>query len=492
VASTTTPDPNQIGPGDINDLASDLPPGFEPAVSPGESENTVTYRDVLKEEPVKILAISRFAVKMAVATITYGAMVYLATEGASQFQISLANSASFLAALLFGAQGGMIADTVSKRRILYLSFAFQAALCFLIPIFTGTGLASLLMLIFVSSALGRVTGPGLTAAVAVVATPAQMATTGALVSVVGSIGSAIGSAFLAPILIKYSSINAVLAVGGVLFLIGAVRIRNLPAETIGSKSIREGLRGIDWAPRQLSLKVNAQWMVDHGAVGSMLLARALVVALFNGVQSLLPLYTLDVLNEDPANMIYIFAPAGIGYLIGAVGGPRLISWLGERKLLIVSVGFLFAGTMLLGMINTVAPLFAPLNPLRLLEPLFDIQLSEVVLAAGVIAIPLNIGSTAAGLSVQIFINKNVNPIQQGRIFGMQSVQNNALSLITVMLLGIVATLTNIQFVLFAGPIIIGGLVLWLVRYSFKHIGRDRMTLRQELHYLGSDPEGSAT
>ena len=58
----------------------------------------------------------------------------------------------------------------------------------------------------------------------------------------------------------------------------------------------------------------------------------LCAALFEGINSLLPVYVREVLDENPANSIYIFAPAGIGYLIGAVGGPRLIHRFGERRL----------------------------------------------------------------------------------------------------------------------------------------------------------------
>ncbi len=57
-------------------------------------------------------------------------------------------------------------------------------------------------------------------------------------------------------------------------------------------------------------------------------------------------------------MIYIFAPAGIGYLIGAVGGPRLIFRYGERRLMVYSIILMIGGSFLLGGIDTVAPFFA--------------------------------------------------------------------------------------------------------------------------------------
>jgi MFS family permease len=430
--------------------------------------NSVTYRDVLKHEDVKILALARFAAKMAGATLSYGVMVFLATEGASQFEISLASSASYLAALLFGLQGGMLADSAPKQRTLAISFVIQAALCLILPVIFGTAIVPMLSLIFLTSALAQVISPGLKSIVAVVATPAEVATTGALVNVLGSIGSAIGSSFIAPMLIKYFSINAVLLVGGFLYLIGAVRIYKLPAkEAAGSKGLRESMTTMNWKPRALSLNYNANWIMSHKAVGSMLLVGILCAALFEGINSLLPVYVREVLHEDPANSIYIFAPAGIGYLIGAIGGPRLIHRFGERRLAVYSLGLMTVGSFMLGAINTVAPFVAWMNPLQLLEPLFGVELSQLVLAAGIIALPANLGSTAASQSVQVYINRHVPVIEQGGIFGLQQVQQNAFNLASVFILGVVATFTGPQFVFFVAPIVVAAIVLALVRYSFR-------------------------
>ncbi len=455
----------------------------EATAPPPSAPNPVSYGDVLKHAEVKILAVSRFAAKMAGATLSYGVMVFLATAGASQFEISLANSAAYLAALLFGLQGGMLADSASKRRILTAGFIAQALLCLLIPVLFGTDIGPMLVLIFMTSGIAQVISPGLKSIVAIVSSPAEVATTGALVNVVGSIGSAVGSSFMAPLLIKFFGINAVLAVGGLLYLIGAVRIFRLPKkEADERKSLREAVSSMSWKPRALSLGYNADWIMAHRPVASMLLVGILCAALFEGINSLLPVYVRDVLHEDPANSIYIFAPAGIGYLIGAVGGPRLIRRMGERKLAIVSLVLMIVGAFLLGMIDQVAPFFARFSPLRLLEP-FGIQLSDLVLAAGVIAMPANLGSTAAGQAVQVYINRHVSVVEQGGMFGLQQVQQNAFNLASVFLLGIVATIVGPSAVFLIAPLIVGTIVLLLVRYSFRHASKEPVARGRAARFL---------
>jgi len=459
------------------------------AQAASDKSRAPSYREVLKHPPVQVLSLSRFVSKMANSTLSYGVMVFLATAGASQIEISLASSAGYLAALIFGLQGGMLADSAPKRRVLSIAFIVQAASCFLLPPLVGTDVGALLVLIFLTSALSQVISPGLKSVVAIVATPGQVATTGALVNVLGSIGSAIGSSFLAPILIKVSGIDAVLYVTGALFLVGALRIRRLPAaEEDGAKNLSQTIRSLEWKPRALSLRFNAEWIVAHRPIASMVLIRIFCAALFEGFNSLIPVYVREVLHENPANSVYIFAPAGIGYLIGAVGGPWLIHWLGERRLAIVSVVLMAAGSILLGSIGAVDTLFARLSPLRLLEPLFGIDLSDAVLAAGVIAIPANLGSTASGQAVQVYINKHVPVMRQGGIFGLQSVQQNAFDLAAVLLLGLLATLTGPQYIFLVAPFVVGVIVLGMVRYSLRHLTGERAKYGAGMEFLTQESD----
>jgi predicted MFS family arabinose efflux permease len=112
---------------------------------------------------------------------------------------------------MFGIQGGSLADSLSKRLALVLGYLAQAALCLLVPYLWGTGVGALMLIMFLTGAINQVVTPSIKSATALVATPVQLATVAASISIVGSVASAIGSAFLAPVLIKYTSIDVVLA-----------------------------------------------------------------------------------------------------------------------------------------------------------------------------------------------------------------------------------------------------------------------------------------
>jgi MFS family permease len=452
-----------------------------PAVAAAEPEKP-SFRTALKLPNVSILATSRAASKLAMAVVSYGAMVYLATQGASQLQISLVAASSYAAALVFGIQGGTLSDSLSKRIALVVGYIAQAALCILVPIFWGTDVGALMFIMFLTSALNQIITPSIKSATALVSTPAQLATVSASISVIGSIASAIGSTFLAPVLIKYTSIKAVLAVAGMIYLVGAVRTLKLPA-TEAAMKVGDAVRSVDWKPQALSLKWNAEWIVSQRGVATVILSGAIVVAMFEAFNTLIPVYIRDVLDADPANAVYIFAPAGIGFLIGTFATPWLIARMGERKLVLIALGFLSVSMILFGMVDLVAPVLAPFSPLRLFEWLFDLDINDKVLAASLIAVPANFGSTAAGASVQVFINRHVPLVRQGATFGLEEVQENALTLVAVVILGAIANVVGAKWVFIFTPIVAIGAVVWLLEYAYRQTAQQDISAREALGML---------
>ncbi len=451
------------------------------------AEEKPSYRSVAQHAPVQIVALSQFLSQMARQTITYGIMIFLAAAGASQFEVSLANSATYLAALLFGLQGGLVADSRPKRRVLMLGFSIQAGCCFALPFLVGTDVGALLLLIFMTGALSQVVIPGMQSIVSIVSTPAELATTSALVNIIGSVGSAAGSAFVAPILIKTAGIYAVSIAAGALYLFSAIRIARLPAlETRVRAERTTSLRDLDWRPRALSLQYNAEWIMANRPIGSMLLVGGLSTALYQGINTLFPVYVREVLHADPTNSIYIFAPSGVGYLIGAFGSPFFIRWFGERRIAVGSLVLMAAGMVMLGFIQLFAPTLAQISPLRVVNLFVDRPLGDAVLAAGVAALPANLGSTAATQAVQVYINRTVPIANQGGVFGLQQVQQNALNLLSIVLLGVVATLTGPQYVFIAAPLVVGSIVMGLLGYAFRATTGERGDLAQSLDFFVED------
>ncbi len=342
-------------------------------------------------------------------------------------------------------------------------------------------------MIFVSSAISQVVTPGLKSIVAIVSTPAELATTSALVNILGSIGSSIGSTLIAPVLIKRSGIEAILIAAGILYLLSAIRIYRLPAaEAFGKIEITRNWRELDWKPRALSLRYNANWIMANRPIASMLLVAALSAALLHGQDALIPLYVRDVLDQDPTNSVYIFILSGVGFFVGAAISPRVIHAYGERRVAVCSLLLMAVSIALLGVIELVATPLSYLSPFRLMNIFFDTQISNAVLAAGVISFPANLGSTMCLQAVQVYVNRTVPENQQGGIFGLQQVQENALNLIVILLLGGIATLTGPQYVFLFAPVVVALIGLALISYSFRHTTGKTPHLTESIEFLIED------
>src|SRR5215208_2909260 len=192
-----------------------------------EQEQTLRKR-ALHDPAVRALIGSRLASVLGIATLSYGAMIYLATVGAPQFVISLMGATGYVAALAFGIGGGALSDAMSKRRAMVTAYALQAAACFIVPTVWGASIPSLLFLIFLVASLGQIITPAVKATTALVTTAAQVAVVAAIISVAGGVGSAVGTAFLAPFLINAGSLQSVAYGAGIVLTLGAVRAMWLP------------------------------------------------------------------------------------------------------------------------------------------------------------------------------------------------------------------------------------------------------------------------
>ncbi len=426
--------------------------------------------NVAREPGVKQLVIARAASKLGIATLSYGGMVYLAREGAQDIAVVMVSASGYIAALLFGLQGGTLADILPKRLALFLGLGLQAALCVIVPTKFGTGLWQLIALLFMMSAISQITTPAMKSAVRLVTTAAEVAAVAALVALLGSLGAAIGSSFLAPLLIRYSTIQMVMYAAGGVFAIAAIGALRLPSEPNRPKRERNEQEKL-FREAVVTPKRMASWVTTYPNAASMVLVGALVVALFEAINSLLPVYVREVLHTDPTLSVYIFAPAGVGFIIGTILSPVLIRLVGERWVSALSFFFIAGGAILFGCIHLIAPYIAQYSPLRVVE-VAGVSLPNTVLAAGLIAVPFNFGSTAAASSVQAWLNRYVPLERQGRTFGMQEVIEQGLTITALLLLGAIGTLIGTQFVFLVAPLVVITVGVWFIRYSYRASGTE--------------------
>ncbi|MCO5214911.1 MAG: MFS transporter [Thermomicrobiales bacterium] len=447
-----------------------------------ENQDRIGFIEAFKVREIRALAVSRGASRLAMSTVSYGTMVYLATQGGTQLQISFVAAATYLASVLFGVQGGMLADTISKRMAIAGGYVAIAVMYLILPLFAGKSITSLLLVMFLSAAVMQVVSPSLKSAVALVSKPKDVAVVATSVTIASSIAASVGSSVLAPVLIKTVGLVPLMYLAAVIMLYGAWATLRLPKTEIGEK-LSAAVKQIGFREHMFSLRRTATWFNGNRNTGALILVGAIAVSMYEAFTTLIPVYVRDVLGSDPTNAVYIFAPAGIGFLIGMYFTPMLIDLIGARKLAVLSVFIMSISMVLFGIIEHIAPYVAPFSPLQVLGWAFDVQIPKVVLAASAIALPANFGSTAAGSAIVAYINQRVPLAQQGATFGLQEVQENVATLILVMTLGAASGIVGPKAVFIVSPLAAFAMMAWLIVYSYRVTGQDKITMRAALDEL---------
>lgn len=419
----------------------------------------------LRRRSVQFVLLSRILSSAGATMLLYGAMVHVARSGGSQIDVSLLSAAGALAALTFGLRGGAVADSLPKRIALSASYALQAILCVLIPRFVGSEVGPLVALLFLIGLLVQITTPAIKVASTLVSTSEDLAVMTVYLNASSGVGSAIGTAALAPMLLRFWDIDAVVYAAGIIFALASVRSFGIPRDK-GIRRRRDDESVSTTRPSLLHFRTTAVWLLNRRTVSIMILAGAGVSILSSIFDSLQPIYVKDVLDADPANSIYIFAPGAIGAILGALAAVVLIRWRGERWLAIISLVFFSIAMVLFGVIKQVAPSLAPLSPLRILER-YGQNLDDMILAAGMIAILVEFAQAAASTCVQGYIQRRVPYEEQGSTFGFQSFLSNGLGVTGTLTIGSLAMVFGTQAIFLIAPPVVAAALIALIRSTYR-------------------------
>lgn len=427
------------------------------------------------------LLLSRFLSEGGQQTLMFGALVSVARNGGSALDVALIGIAALLPPTVLALYGGIVADELPKRAALAGAYTGQAILCFAVATFFDTGnLWVLFFFLFAVNALGQVSSPTESAVLPLVANEEELASAASLINLAAAVGQGFATALFAPVLVKQFGVNTVLYLGGVLLLIAASRVFDLP---VGDRAGQWRLR---FPPPQLRLRSAVRWLVTHPAVGTMIVVSVLAGTVNVILVTLAPRYAQAVLHTDPANTAYVFAPGAIGVGIALLSAPWLIARAGER---LVAVSALFAAAaslFLLGIIDQVGSVIDPVSPLHIVTVVGP-DLNERVRTAGLLAVPLAFGVSLTATSVQTYINRRVPIPLQGRTFALQGSLRNGASIIPLLVLGVAAARFGAGTVLLFSPLLLLAVGYSMVAISFRISGLRAPSQLQVMESFWEEP-----
>jgi MFS family permease len=407
----------------------------------------------------------------------YALLILIEEVTGSTTLIGLAIICFSLPAVLFGAPAGVFVDHMNKRRVLWGSNCLRAiaTLVFVVSLLLNRHqLVPVYLLTFLISIIGQFFTPAEGSIIPLLVSEEELMPALSLFNITFMLSQALGFIIFAPIALSLlptfmihhllvTPIEQLYALIAVLYLVCAFLIIQIPPSSLRQKAAVSGN-----STQPLGSIMNNIWSEIYQGWSFMRRRKPLFLAVvqlsFAGVLLLVlsqlatPIVT-KLLLLAPTAMAFVFAPAGIGLVIGAVFMPRITKRLGKSRAVLIGIIILTSTTLLLPLSTTLAHALQPngwnTNPLLLLA------VASLMFTAGVALDFINIPAQTA-------IQEQTPDWIKGRVLSLQLMLYNACAIPIILFIGGFADLYGVDRVLYlmsAGQLIFGA---WGIYYGRKH------------------------
>ena len=264
----------------------------------------------------------------------------------------------------------------------------------------------------------------------------------------------VGIVFLAPLMLKTFGEDAIFIVTACMFLASAALATQLRAPREEPKPLvtQKAVFGSVLSDFRESWRILFSDRYSTVALLQLITSGTLVL-LF---AILIPRYMQDVIGVPPENAAFVFAPTGIGALVGL----RFLPWFskfGKNRVVIVGLAGIAISLVLLALVE-------PLSEITERAPGSDwvirqLQLSLLQALTMVIAGPMGFFYALLNAPAQTVLHERAPPEMRGRIFATQVVSANFISLMPLLVLGALTDVIKVPAVLVMIAIAIAGVAV---------------------------------
>lgn len=367
--------------------------------------------------------------------------------------------------VVFGVFSGVLVDLWSKRLLLiYTNVArLGLAVCFL---FAREHVGFLILISIFFATASQLFGTTDAVTVPSVVPKDQLIQANSLFSMAVTGSQLAGMIFLAPILLPAFGPIWVFIVAAVMFGIAVLCAWLMPPIADHDEApdhsmptfreLRNAAGDYMHTVRTLARDPVATLALIHYATGSSM------VLLF---AVLVPRYMQAILQVSPDKAVTIFAPVGIGAIIGLRTLPLIANRLGKNRTVIAGLCGLSLCVILLGLIE---PIAQGLERTENFNPFSTEQrvggLSILVLLTMAFAGPLGFTYALVNAPAQTVLHERAPAEMRGRVFAAQVVLANAVGIMPLLLAGTIADIFGVSLALFViavGMASIAGVSIYL-------------------------------
>ena len=240
----------------------------------------------------------------------------------------------------------------------------------------------------------------------------------------------VGMVFLAPAILKIFGEGPMFVLGGAIFAASAILATTLHDSRPAAAPVPHWrlLVTIPQGFRESWRALRAD-VASFLAMAQLTLASSLVL-LF---AILIPRYMQDVLDISPNNAAFVFAPTGVGAIVGLRFLPWATRRLGKNRVVVMGLVGLAICLVAFALVEPLAAVLRRTGPLNPEEHLAGLSLLQAL--AMTFAGPLGFAYAFLSAPAQTVLHERAPADMRGRIFTTQVISANFLSLLPVLFVG---------------------------------------------------------
>ena len=416
---------------------------YEPNV-----REVVRSRTLLADRRFQSLWLSQGIAQTAQNALLFSLLVVVLNITNSSIHTSILVFCFILPSIPLGFIVGVILDRVNKEPVIVVTNLLRAGGCVLFFFFHDDEWGIYAISIAVATA-GLFFNPAVVSLIPSLVSKDKLVQANSLYNFTLTGSQLIGIVFVAPTLLKSVGADGMFLTAAGLFIIAAffaARV-NVWKDTSHVELPQGAMFGGMQAEFRESFKALASDRRSIVALTQLILSSTLVL-LF---AILIPRYMRDVLDVPADSAAFVFAPTGIGALVGL----RFLSWFtrfGKNRVVVIGLTGVAVCLVLLALVQPIENLWDKgpdeLDPTQILR----ISLLQALVMA--FAAPMGFFYALLNAPAQTVLHERAPPEMRGRIFATQVVSANFISLIPLLLVGAITDVIHISWVL----ILLAGLV----------------------------------
>lgn len=411
----------------------------------------VRPRALLADRRFLSLWLSQGIAQTAQNALLFSLLVVILNITNSSIHTSILVFCFILPSIPLGFAVGVILDRVDKGPVLVVTNLLRAAGCILFFFFHADAWGIYAIAVGVATA-GLFFNPAVVSLIPSIVSREKLVAANSLYNLTLTGAQLLGIVFLAPILLKSVGPDGMFLTAAVLFIFAAIFAARVNVWHDTAKE--EPRQGSNFANIPTEFRESWRALVSDRrsvvALGQLVLSSSLVL-LF---AILIPRYMRDVLEVPADNAALIFAPTGVGALVGLRFLPTFTRRLGKNRTVVIGLGGIAVCMVGLALVVPLEALWAK-GP-DALDPSNILRISALQALVMAFAGPMGFFYALLNAPAQTVLHERAPPEMRGRIFATQVVSANFISLIPLLMVGVITDVLNITAVLIILAVLIAG------------------------------------